>query len=176
MKLINKFLTALAPVAMVGVLTPTLVSCNKGRSYEIHYGDDINCLDPTNPNVAYHSVSDVKNAIKSKLPIQPSGQSVSINQLNEDLQTNKTWYQLLYYEIIASYVSFEQENTLGVLLTEWNEVGGSIESFYLNHNKIIGSGKTKFHYEKIGNEVYIQYSPIEGMFKSYTYQFCEAEE
>ena len=103
MKLINKFLTALAPVAMVGVITPTLVACNKGSSYTFKYGDDVNCLKKELGH--YHSRKDVKNAVKSKLSLAPRGE-VELNVINADLASKAAGIQIqfLYFELIASKV------------------------------------------------------------------------
>ena len=46
MTLIKKLLTASLPVALVGVVTPTIASCSCHKdSYSYEYGKHINCLD-----------------------------------------------------------------------------------------------------------------------------------
>ncbi|XQP54868.1 MAG: hypothetical protein ACOQNV_01875 [Mycoplasmoidaceae bacterium] len=114
MKLVNKFLTALSPVAMVGVITPTLVACNKGSSYTIHYGQAINCL--TKKEKDYQSLSTIQNSVKSRANLSPKG-SLSIDDINTTLKTD-AGFQNIYYDIVASLSIMRQEH---FRLFDWSD-------------------------------------------------------
>lgn len=170
MKLINKILTSIAPIAIVGITTPTLIACSKGSNFTIKYSDNINCLYVDQEN--YHSVDEVRNEIKNKIDLETTKQEISVGQLNSELRNKTIWYQILYYEIIASYITFN--DPAGISLVDWSESNGSITSFKLNNGLINGLGETKFEYKNENNKVYIYYSTIH--FQSYTYKLCSATE
>ncbi len=108
MKLSTKILTALLPAVVLGTTVPATVSCScGGNSYVINYGDDVNCKDEKAEN--YHSLDDVKNAVKSKALKEPAGQITSdtLEGVNDEIYKEEN-VQVTYYDIIASRVFVEQ--------------------------------------------------------------------
>ena len=107
MTLIKKLLTASLPVALVGVVTPTIVSCSCHKdSYSYEYGDHINCLDKSDGD--YHKRKDIANAAKAKAYREPQGK-ISLATANGKL-TGKTGGQFAFNDLIASLVIIAEKN------------------------------------------------------------------
>ncbi|MCQ3915369.1 MAG: hypothetical protein MJ195_01095 [Mycoplasmoidaceae bacterium] len=86
---------------MVGVITPTLVACNKGSSYSIHYAQNINCYSRSESD--YQNLSTIKSAIKSRADIQPTQTGVNVSEINGKISTDAKVFQNIYFDLIASY-------------------------------------------------------------------------
>lgn len=119
MKLINKFLTVLAPVAATGIVVPAVVSCGcSGSTYEINYGDSVNCKDEKGEN--YHSLEDVKKAIQVKANKQEREtmtESEFGNVIGSLMEMEPlVLAQMLYYDLIASNVLTD----ITIQLTDWD--------------------------------------------------------
>ncbi|MCQ3907774.1 MAG: hypothetical protein MJ219_03470 [Mycoplasmoidaceae bacterium] len=66
MKLLSKILTATLPLSLVGILTPTIVSCScNKKGLSLNYKDTINCMFKDKEH--YHKHGDIVNAIKPHL-------------------------------------------------------------------------------------------------------------
>lgn len=102
---LNKFLTVLAPLTVVGTICPAIVSCGcSADNMTINYKDDINCKEDRkdDKDVQYHSLSAVQTAIKLKVMDHERGK-VSINVINNSIASGETQViQNIYYDLIAS--------------------------------------------------------------------------
>ncbi|MCQ3908950.1 MAG: hypothetical protein MJ200_05535 [Mycoplasmoidaceae bacterium] len=84
MKLKNKILIALSPIATLSVVTPTLVACAKSKSYVIEYGQNINCIyKKGSPEEygKYKSMKTIAKAIKKNSTRAPKGE-ISVADAN----------------------------------------------------------------------------------------------
>ncbi|MCQ3914336.1 MAG: hypothetical protein MJ201_00680 [Mycoplasmoidaceae bacterium] len=99
MRLTKKFLTALAPIAIVGVITPTVVSCGN-NDYKINYGDDINCKDKKDKKT-YQKVDKVKAAITNKINVETDrSKEISASDITGKIATESSVFQNIYYEFV----------------------------------------------------------------------------
>lgn len=92
-----KFITSLSITGLIG---NGLLACSKSNSFEISWldGTIINCMSNEYDN--YHSVNEIKNAIKQKAEVA-SDLTISVLPLwfDSDLEKEK-----MYYDLIASLV------------------------------------------------------------------------
>ena len=103
MTLIKKLLTASLPVALVGVVTPTIASCSCHKSsFDYKYKDHINCLDKKYGD--YHSRGDIEGAVRNKAYKCPA-MEVTLDSLNAILEIgDDIGGQFLFNELIASSI------------------------------------------------------------------------
>ena len=175
MTLIKKFLTASLPVALVGVITPTIASCSCHKdSFTYNYGDHINCKDKDDGD--YHSRGDIASAARQKTYREPAG-SIDLGDANDALK-GATGGQFAFNDLIASVVIIEQ---LDINLKEWNyDVESSIIQcdLWYGDNHIPSGQNLTFAYIKDDqtNEIYLQImsSPIHKV-RSYAFYDCVAK-
>ncbi len=102
---LNKFLTVLAPIAVVGTICPAIVSCGcSGDNIVINYKDNVNCKEDKkdDKDVQYHSLSTVQTAIKLKVADHERG-TVSVDAINDSIAAGETQIvQNIYYDLVAS--------------------------------------------------------------------------
>lgn len=121
MTLIKRLLTASLPVALVGVITPTIASCSCHKSsFDYKYKDHINCLDKKYGD--YHSRGDIEGAARIKAYKDPGPK---INQevldyiliVDDDISGN-----FLFNELIASSTIVDGKD---ININEWSYVASS---------------------------------------------------
>ena len=119
MKLITKLLTTLTPVAIVGAITPSIVSCGcSGKEYKIEYGDSINCKDKKEKKT-YKKIDKVQTAITNKIQVETiEEKQISVTDLNSKIKTDVAVFQNVYYELVYHYAF----TTKGFTLTDWQGI------------------------------------------------------
>ncbi|MCQ2957064.1 MAG: hypothetical protein MJ233_04520 [Mycoplasmoidaceae bacterium] len=131
---LNKILTVLAPITVVGTIVPTVVSCNTD-TMTINFGDSINCKDKENKDPAYHSLETVQNTIKKCVNIEESD-SINVNNINAQIKLGNTKIiQNVYYDLIASLTIL---NGFEILLTSYTSNFANSQltvTFNLNGNQ-----------------------------------------
>lgn len=173
MKLIKKFLTASLPVALVGVMTPTIVSCScSKKSFDYNYGDHINCRDKDDSN--YHKRKDIANAARQKAYREPQGE-ISLAFANNML-TGETGGQFAFNELIASVVVTEE---LDINLDEWNYDDTTYKiqcDLWYGENHIPSEQDLTFTYVKDDqtSEIYLQIMETNKI-RSYAFYDCTAQ-
>lgn len=169
MKLSTKILTSLTPIAIVGSITPAIVSCSK-HEYIISYGDNINCKDKKGEN--YHNLKSVKGAITNKLNFESDeGKEINIDNLNNSIKTDTTVFQNIYYEYVY-YLS--NTNTAGFVLTGWTGSQADAKwNFTIEGQEFHDAN---FQYASVDNKIYLQINSGEIQFESYTYKLCVPQE
>lgn len=179
MKLVNKFLTALAPISIAGVITPSIVSCSQAVAYSFNYGDDVNCIDSSAKS--FHSIDEVRNAVKSKINKVTQETDVTLEMLNSELAT-KEWIQILYYELIATRVCFSNK---AVSIFDWKNENNELSFKYNNGEggeKTVKVNTSSICFEYVAGtgtdskKVYIHVKNITSgsiaNFRSYEYELC----
>ena len=104
MTLIKKFLTASLPVALVGAMTPTIVSCScSKKSFTFNYKDHINCRDKSDGD--YHKKKDIANAVREKAYREQRSEHFDISDAKNQLLKNvEEGGQFAFNDLIASIV------------------------------------------------------------------------
>ena len=130
MTLIKKILTTSLPLTLVGIATPTIVSCSCHKnSLTLEYGKQINCLNKDDTN--YHKHKDVSNAIKPhayKLTRETSVKQDELNQFNVFIKT-PVGIQVLFWDLSASYVI---QKNCDINLKDWQPTDQCTATFNLN--------------------------------------------
>lgn len=169
MRLTKKFLTALVPIAIVGVITPTVVSCGN-NDYKINYGDDINCKDKKDKKT-YQKVKTVREAITKKIQVETIGRIIDLQELNTKIYVEDSQeYQNLYYEIVYHY-AFLVDEKVGFTLTNW-KFESSSWFFAIDGTEY---KNTDLYYDSDENKkIYLCFDEGNIKFISHTYQHCVA--
>ena len=171
MKLSTKILTALLPAAALGTIVPATVSCScGGNSYVINYGDDVNCLDEKAEN--YHSLDDVKSAVKSRALKEPAGKvsSSTLTDLSNNIFKPQN-IQMFYYDLIASYTIIADTK---ISLSNWkaNTDNKTLSFAFGNENWNITSISYQYVEPDDGIEIYVQI-PGKAMKLGISYRFSD---
>lgn len=175
MRLTKKFLTALAPIAIVGVITPTVVSCGN-NDYKINYGDDINCKDKKDKKT-YQKVDKVKAAITNKINVETDrSKEISASDITGKIATESSVFQNIYYEFV--YYNVNTYANDGFTLTGWSATMGTEARwvFTINGQKCENvifkytCEEEKIHFVGTGDDGYTI------NFLSHTYEHCKGIE
>lgn len=172
MRLTKKFLTVLAPIAIVGVITPTVVSCSN-KDYKINYGDDINCKDKKDKKT-YQKVAAVREAITNRIQVETREMEIDLTILNgyihdKDSKEN----QNIYYEVVYHY-AFLVDEKVGFTLTNWKYMSeDDTWSFTLDGTKY---DETFFEYVSENGRIYLATGDTSIKFISHTYEHCTPQE
>lgn len=174
MKLTTKILTGLAPVAIVGAITPTVVSCScSGKSYSINYGDNINCYDKKRDG--YKSVKSVIKAIKNKVNVESDHEkTLSLAQINADLAIDLN-YQNVYFDLIASSTII---TGTPVIITDWKSTVGEdgIRHYSFKYNDTEYADVVASYINQ-SNKAFLQFDGGKQLkVESYTYRDCKIGE
>lgn len=180
MKLSTKLLTSISPLVLVGTIVPTVTSCGcSGSNYAINYGDDVNCMNKDAQN--YHSIDDVKKAIKDKVQVETDTTTVfSAATINAKIYTQDIPYQNVYYDLIAGYVFNKEEP---VWITGWS-IGSPSKSWTFKWGESqaqLDNIKFEYQYNQVDNKLHLALSEAIDVLSytyidvlSYTYKDCKA--
>lgn len=169
MKLTTKLLTTLTPIAVVGAITPSIVSCGcSGKEYTIEYGDAINCKDKKEKKT-YKKVKKVQEAITNKIQVETTeGKPVTITTLNAKIKTDIAVFQNIYYELVYHFAF----TTDGFTLSDWSGTQATpVWTFKIDNQPY---SDVAFEYYNNSGKVWLK-AGTNIDFASHTYEHCVAQ-
>lgn len=166
---LNRFLTALAPVAIIGTIAPIISSCG-GKEYVINYGDNINCRDKKAEG--YQKKEKVVKEIKKHAQKEKAG-FFDISITNNKIKTNDTQtIQNIYFDLVASILNNDTIN-----LSDWshNHTGDAEAISYTLNGEAKDWTSVYYAYNDEGF-IYLTFdtesSTGNQLYRSYTYWDC----